>query len=155
MGDTTMARPELHSGDWYKVDVDGAVLGRVASEIARVLQGKHKPQYCPDADWGDYVVVVNTKGIRVTGNKATDKVYYRHTGYPGGLKERTFKEAQARDATFALREAIRRMLPKGPLGRDMMRKCKFYAGAEHPHQAQVLKDWQWGGAVKKNEQKEG
>ena len=143
MGDTTMARPGLHTADWFLLDVQDAVLGRVATQIAHVLQGKHKPQYCPDADWGDYIVVVNTKGLQVTGNKASDKTYYRHTGYPGGLKQRSFNEAQSRDATWALRQAVKRMLPKGPLGRDMMRKCKFYADAEHPHQAQQLKKWQW------------
>lgn len=148
MGDTKLARPGLHSSDWFLLDVEGEVLGRVATQIAHVLQGKHKPQYCPDADWGDYVVVVNTKHVRVTGNKEEGKVYYRHTGYPGGLRERTFKEAQKRDGTHALREAVRRMLPKGPLGRQMMRKCKFYENAEHPHGAQKLQAWTLSSAQK-------
>lgn len=122
--------------DWFVVDADNKVLGRLASEIARRLRGKHKPEFTPHVDTGDYIVVVNAGKMRVTGNKATDKVYYRHSGYPGGIYETTFDKMQARFPGRALEKAVKGMLPKGPLGYAMIKKMKIYAGADHPHEAQ-------------------
>lgn len=125
--------------DWFVVDADNKVLGRLASEIARRLRGKHKPEYTPHVDTGDYIVVVNAGKLRVTGNKETDKKYYRHTGYPGGLYETTFGKMQERFPGRALEKAVKGMLPKGPLGYAMIKKMKIYPGAEHPHAAQQPK----------------
>ena len=122
--------------EWFVIDATDKVLGRVASEVARLLRGKHKAIYTPHVDTGDYVVVVNASKLRVTGAKETDKKYYRHTGYPGGLRETSFRDLQARHPNRALEKAVKGMLPKGPLGRAMYRKLKVYAGAEHPHAAQ-------------------
>jgi len=122
--------------DWFVVDADNKVLGRLASEIARRLRGKHKPEFTPHVDTGDYIVVVNASKMRVTGNKDTDKVYYRHTGYPGGIYETTFAKMQERFPGRALEKAVKGMLPKGPLGYAMIKKMKIYAGADHPHEAQ-------------------
>ena len=122
--------------EWYVVDATDKVLGRLATEIARRLRGKHKPEFTPHVDTGDYIVVTNVEKIRVTGNKAEDKVYYRHTGFPGGIYETTFKEMQAKHPGRALEIAVKGMLPKGPLGYAMIKKLKIYAGAEHPHSAQ-------------------
>ncbi len=122
--------------DWFVVDADNKVLGRLASEIARRLRGKHKPEFTPHVDTGDYIVVVNAGKLRVTGNKDTDKIYYRHSGYPGGIYETTFSKMQARFPGRALEKAVKGMLPKGPLGYAMIKKMKIYAGAEHPHEAQ-------------------
>ncbi len=122
--------------DWFVVDADNKVLGRLASEIARRLRGKHKPEYTPHVDTGDYIVVVNAGKLRVTGNKEVDKKYYRHTGYPGGLYETTFGKMQERFPGRALEKAVKGMLPKGPLGYAMIKKMKIYPGAEHPHAAQ-------------------
>ena len=122
--------------DWFVVDADNKVLGRLASEIARRLRGKHKPEFTPHVDTGDYIVVVNASKMRVTGNKDTDKVYYRHSGYPGGIYETTFAKMQERFPGRALEKAVKGMLPKGPLGYAMIKKMKIYAGAEHPHEAQ-------------------
>ena len=122
--------------DWFVVDADNKVLGRLASEIARRLRGKHKPEFTPHVDTGDYIVVVNAGKMRVTGNKDTDKVYYRHSGYPGGIYETTFAKMQERFPGRALEKAVKGMLPKGPLGYAMIKKMKIYAGAEHPHEAQ-------------------
>ena len=122
--------------DWFVVDADNKVLGRLASEIARRLRGKHKPEFTPHVDTGDYIVVVNAGKMRVTGNKETDKVYYRHSGYPGGIYETTFGKMQERFPGRALEKAVKGMLPKGPLGYAMIKKMKIYAGAEHPHEAQ-------------------
>lgn len=121
---------------WYVVDAAGKVLGRLATQIAKYLRGKHKPEFTPHADAGDYIVVINAEQIKVTGKKRTDKVYYRHSGHPGGLKETTFDKLQAKDATRVIELAVKGMLPKNPLGRDMLRKLKVYTGAEHPHTAQ-------------------
>jgi large subunit ribosomal protein L13 len=122
--------------DWFVVDADNKVLGRLASEIAHRLRGKHKPEFTPHVDTGDYIVVVNAGKMRVTGNKDTDKVYYRHSGYPGGIYETTFAKMQERFPGRALEKAVKGMLPKGPLGYAMIKKMKIYAGAEHPHEAQ-------------------
>lgn len=122
--------------DWFIVDATDLVLGRLASEIARRLRGKHKTIYTPHVDTGDYIVVVNADKIRVTGNKAEDKLYHRHTGYPGGLYTTTFGKMQAKFPGRALEKAVKGMLPKGPLGYAMIRKLKVYAGEKHDHTAQ-------------------
>lgn len=122
--------------DWYVVDASGKTLGRLATEVARRLRGKHKPIYTPHEDTGDYILVINAKDIQVTGNKRKDKIYYRHTGYPGGLRERTFEEQLARDPKKIIKTAVKGMLPRNTLGRNMLSKLKVYADAEHPHQAQ-------------------
>ena len=124
---------------WYIVDATGKVLGRVASEIARRLRGKHKPEYTPHVDTGDYIVVVNADKLRVTGNKTKDKLYHRHSGYPGGLYTTSFEKLQQKHPERVLRFAVKGMLPKGPLGYAMIKKMKVYAGAEHPHSAQQPK----------------
>ncbi|MCE2969458.1 MAG: 50S ribosomal protein L13 [Burkholderiales bacterium] len=125
--------------DWLLVDANEQVLGRLAVEIARRLRGKHKPEYTPHVDTGDFIVVVNAAKIKVTGNKAQDKMYYRHTGYPGGVRETTFAKMQDRFPGRALEIAVKGMLPKGPLGYAMIKKLKVYADGEHPHGAQQPK----------------
>ena len=125
--------------DWYIVDATGKVLGRVATEVARRLRGKHKPEFTPHVDTGDYIVVVNAEKLRVTGDKLESKKYYRHTGFPGGIRETTFGKMQERFPTRALELAVKGMLPKGPLGYAMLRKLKVYAGTTHPHAAQQPK----------------
>ena len=127
---------------WYVVDAQDKVLGRLAVQIATRLRGKHKPEYTPHVDTGDFIVVVNVSKLRVTGRKDERKVYYRHTGYPGGLKETNFKKLQAKKPTRVLQLAVKGMLPKGPLGYAMLRKLKVYAGATHPHSAQQPKTWE-------------
>jgi large subunit ribosomal protein L13 len=122
---------------WYLVDASGKVLGRLASQIAKILRGKHKPTYTPHADAGDYVVVTHAGEIKVTGKKRKEKAYYRHSGFPGGIKMMTFEKLQAKDPTEAIKIAVKGMLPKNPLGRAMLKKLKIYAGAEHPHTAQL------------------
>jgi large subunit ribosomal protein L13 len=122
--------------DWYVVDGTDKVLGRVASEVARRLRGKHKPEFTPHVDTGDFIVVVNADKLRVTGAKFEDKKYYRHSGYPGGIYETNFRKMQERFPGRALEKAVKGMLPKGPLGYAMIKKLKIYAGAEHPHSAQ-------------------
>ncbi len=122
--------------DWYLVNAEGKTLGRLSTEIARRLRGKHKPEYTPHVDTGDYIVVINADKIRVTGNKANDKMYYRHTGYPGGLKEANFNQMIERKPTAVIEKAVKGMLPRGPLGRAMFSKLKTYAGDQHPHAAQ-------------------
>jgi len=122
--------------DWFVVDATDKILGRLASEIAHRLRGKHKAIYTPHVDTGDYIVVTNVEKLRVTGNKEQDKIYYRHTGYPGGIYETNFAKMQARFPGRALEKAVKGMLPKGPLGYAMLKKLKCYAGAEHPHIAQ-------------------
>lgn len=121
---------------WYVVDARGKTLGRLASEIARILMGKHKPYYSPHLDCGDYVVVVNAAQVRVTGRKLREKMYYRHSLYPGGLKEIPLYRMLEKHPTRVLELAVRRMLPQNRLGRRMFKKLKVYAGSEHPHQAQ-------------------
>lgn len=128
--------------DWYIVDATGKVLGRVATEVARRLRGKHKPEFTPHVDTGDYIVVVNADKLRVTGNKAKDKLYHRHTTYPGGIRTTNFEKMQAKHPERVLQLAVKGMLPKGPLGYAMIKKMKVYAGAEHPHSAQQPKPLQ-------------
>jgi large subunit ribosomal protein L13 len=133
---TISAKPETVERGWYVVDADGKTLGRMAAEIASRLRGKHKPEYTPHVDTGDYIVVVNAEKVHVTGKKATDKVYHRHTGYIGGLKSITFDKLIEKAPERTIEIAVKGMLPKGPLGRAMFKKLKVYAGAEHPHTAQ-------------------
>jgi large subunit ribosomal protein L13 len=121
---------------WYVVDADGAVLGRLASEVAKLLRGKHKPIFAPHVDTGDHVVVINARGVRLTGGKEQKKVYYRHSQYPGGLREVDYARLLAQRPVVAVEKAIRGMLPKNRLGRQMIRKLSVYEGPEHPHQAQ-------------------
>jgi large subunit ribosomal protein L13 len=122
--------------DWFLIDATDKVLGRLSAEIAKRLRGKHKAVYTPHVDTGDYIVVVNADKIRVTGNKSEDKMYYRHSGYPGGLFETNFRKMQDRFPTRALELAVKGMLPKGPLGYAMIKKLKVYSGSQHPHAAQ-------------------
>jgi large subunit ribosomal protein L13 len=136
---TFAAKPESVVHGWYLVDADGKVLGRLAAQIASRLRGKHKPEYTPHVDTGDYIVVVNASKIRVTGRKALDKKYYRHTGFPGGIRETNFAKLQARHPGRALEKAVKGMLPKGPLGYAMLKKLKVYGAAAHPHSAQQPK----------------
>jgi len=133
---TVSTKPADVTRDWFVVDAEGKTLGRMASEIARLLRGKHKPEYTPHVDTGDYIIVVNAEKVRVTGNKARDKMYYRHTGYPGGLRSMSFEKMVAHAPERTVEFAVKGMLPKGPLGRAMYSKLKVYAGTEHPHQAQ-------------------
>jgi large subunit ribosomal protein L13 len=125
--------------DWYLVDASGKVLGRLAAQLAHRLRGKHKPEFTPHVDVGDFIVVVNAAKLRVTGNKAEAKTYYRHSTYPGGVYSTTFAKMQARFPTRALEVAVKGMLPKGPLGYAMLKKLKVYADAQHPHSAQQPK----------------
>ena len=133
---TFSAKPSEVNRDWYLIDASGKTLGRLASEIARRLRGKHKPIYTPHVDTGDYIVVINAEKVRVTGNKASAKTYYRHTGYPGGIKSITFEKLIQRSPERVIEIAVKGMLPKNRLGRAMFRKLKVYAGSEHRHAAQ-------------------
>ncbi len=133
---TVSTKPADVKREWFVVDAEGKTLGRLATEIARRLRGKHKPEYTPHVDTGDYIVVVNVEKIRVTGNKGEDKIYYRHTGYPGGLRSMSFNQMIDHAPERTLQSAVKGMLPKGPLGRAMFAKLKVYAGAGHPHAAQ-------------------
>ncbi|MBA55787.1 MAG: 50S ribosomal protein L13 [Pseudomonadales bacterium] len=137
---TFSAKPESVERDWYVVDATDKTLGRLATEIARRLRGKHKPIYTPHVDTGDYIVVINAEKVRVTGNKRTDKMYYRHTEYPGGIKEISFDKLMDRKPEQAIEKAVKGMMPRNPLGRAMLGKLKVYAGAEHPHAAQQPKE---------------
>lgn len=133
---TFVAKPETVKRDWYVVDAEGKTLGRLATEIARRLRGKHKAEYTPHVDAGDYIIVINAEKVAVTGKKATDKIYYWHTGYVGGIKQATFTEMLQRRPESVIEIAVKGMLPKGPLGRAMYRKLKVYAGDKHEHVAQ-------------------
>jgi large subunit ribosomal protein L13 len=133
---TFVAKPETVKRDWYVVDAEGKTLGRIATEIAHRLRGKHKAEYTPHVDTGDYIIVINAEKVTVTGNKFKDKVYYAHTGFPGGLKSTTFDKLQAAKPEMIIEKAVKGMLPRGPLGRAMFRKLKVYAGTEHNHAAQ-------------------
>ncbi|PKH32921.1 50S ribosomal protein L13 [Pseudomonas prosekii] len=133
---TFTAKPETVVRDWFVVDAAGQTLGRLATEIASRLRGKHKAEYTPHVDTGDYIVVINAEQIRVTGAKTTDKIYYSHSGFPGGIKSISFEKLIAKKPESPIEIAVKGMLPKGPLGRDMYRKLKVYAGAAHPHAAQ-------------------
>jgi len=136
---TFTAKPHEVKRDWFVVDATDKVLGRVATEVARRLRGKHKPEFTPHVDTGDYIVVVNAEKLRVTGNKAEDKKYFRHYGYPGGIYETNFTKLQQRFPERVLQKAVKGMLPKGPLGYAMFKKLKVYAGNQHPHTAQQPK----------------
>ena len=133
---TYSAKPLEVERKWYLIDAEGKTLGRLAVLAANLLRGKHKPQYTPNVDTGDFVIIINSSKIKVTGNKETDKIYYHHTGYPGGLKSASFKELMEKDATLALEKAIKGMLPHNTLGHEQFNKLKIYAGSEHPHAAQ-------------------
>jgi len=136
MGTTVSAKPAEVKRDWYVIDAEGKTLGRLASEAALRLRGKHKPIYTPHVDTGDYIVVINAEKIKVTGNKATNKTYYRHTGYVGNLKSITFDKLIQKAPERVIELAVKGMLPKNPLGRAMYKKLKVYAGPEHNHHAQ-------------------
>jgi large subunit ribosomal protein L13 len=133
---TFVAKPETVKRDWYVVDAEGKTLGRIATEIASRLRGKHKPEFTPHVDTGDYIVVINAEKVAVTGKKASDKMYYSHSGFPGGIKSISFEKLLDRKPEMVIEAAVKGMLPKGPLGRAMFRKLKVYAGGEHNHAAQ-------------------
>ncbi|RME11745.1 MAG: 50S ribosomal protein L13 [Ardenticatenia bacterium] len=136
---TISIKPEEVQREWWVVDAEGKTLGRLATQIATILRGKHKPYYTPHVDCGDYVIVINAEKVAVTGNKLDQKIYYRHSGYPGGLKQRTLREQLQRHPELVIEKAVKGMLPKNRLGRKMFKKLKVYAGPEHPHQAQQPK----------------
>ena len=133
---TYSAKSHEVQGDWFVVDATDKVLGRLSSELAKRLRGKHKPEYTPHADTGDYIVVINADKIAVTGNKAKDKIYYHHTGYVGNLKSASFEKMKETHPERIIELAVKGMLPKNPLGRAMFKKLKVYTGSEHPHSAQ-------------------
>jgi large subunit ribosomal protein L13 len=142
---TLSARPQDVEHDWYVVDAENQTLGRLAAALARRLRGKHKASYTPHVDTGDYIVVVNADKVRVTGKKQTDKIYYRYSGYPGGIKAARFEEMIAKHPERVIEKAVKGMLPRNPLGRAVFRKLKVYAGSEHPHAAQQPKPLQLSG----------
>ena len=133
---TYMANAQTVERKWYVVDADGMVLGRLASQVAHILRGKHKPTWTPHVDTGDFVIIINTDKVILTGKKLDQKVYYRHTGYVGGLKETKYRDLMAKKSDFAVKQAVKGMLPKGPLGRAMLKKLYVYTGNEHLQQAQ-------------------
>jgi len=133
---TYQAKKEELGYKWYLVNAEGKVLGRMATELAKILKGKNKPTYTPHLDTGDFVIVVNAGKVTLTGKKMKDKIYYHHTGYPGGIKEMTAEKLLAKKPTEMIRMAVKGMLPKNSLGRQMLRKLKIYAGPNHPHEAQ-------------------
>ena len=133
---TYSAKPADIHHDWFVIDASGKTLGRMAAEIAHRLRGKHKPEYTPHMDTGDYIVVINAEKVAVTGNKGEGKIYHSHTGYPGGLKSISFNKLINKAPERAIQSAVKGMLPRNPLGREMFRKLKVYAGSEHPHAAQ-------------------
>lgn len=134
---TYMAKGETVQRDWYVVDAKDQVLGRMASQVAAMLRGKHKPIYTPHVDCGDHIIIINAKDIVLTGKKLDQKMYYSHSGYVGGLKSTSYRDLIERKPEFVVYEAVRRMLPKGPLGRKMLKKLRVYAGSEHSHEAQA------------------
>ena len=136
---TFSAKPHEVQREWFVIDAEDKILGRVASEVARRLRGKHKPEFTPHVDTGDFIIVVNAGKLRVTGNKGLQKKYFRHSGYPGGIYETNFDKMQARFPGRALEKAVKGMLPKGPLGYAMIKKLKVYADGEHPHASQQPK----------------
>lgn len=137
---TQIAKQEDIKRDWFVVDLEEQVLGRAATEIARILRGKHKPIYTPSVDTGDFVVVVNADKVKLTGNKLADKKYYRHSGYPGGIREVNAEQLLEKKPEMLIQAAVKGMLPKNKLGRKMFSKLKVYAGSEHPHAAQQPKE---------------
>ncbi len=136
---TVSAKPAEVEQEWYVIDAENQIVGRLASQVAAILRGKHKPYFTPHVDCGDYVIIVNADKVRFSGKKETDKLYYRYSGYPGGLKTRTAKEMRQRRPDYIMRHAVKGMLPKGPLGRSMLKKLKVYATPTHPHEAQQPK----------------
>ncbi len=136
MHKTYMAKPGEVQQEWYVVDATDKILGRLSTEIARVLRGKHKPEYTPHVDVGDFIIVINAEKVKVTGRKLDQKLYYRHTGYPGGLKSITLRRQLEKFPERVIEAAVKGMLPRGPLGRQMFKKLKVYAGPNHPHEAQ-------------------
>lgn len=134
---TAFITPATAERRWYLIDAEGKPLGRVAAKVASMLRGKNKPTYTPSQETGDFVVIINAEKVAVSGRKRQDKMYYRHSGYPGGLKDFTFSELLGRDPVAPLELAIKGMLPKGPLGRKLYKNAKIYAGSEHPHAAQA------------------
>jgi len=144
---TYSPKPSEVQRAWHLVDAEGLVLGRMSSEVARLLRGKHKPMYARHLDTGDHVIVVNAAKVVLTSGKEAKKVAYRHSGYPGGLKQRSYTEIMANNPEDAVRKAVRGMLPKGPLGRSMLKKLKIYAGPTHPHAAQLPEPLALAGAV--------
>jgi large subunit ribosomal protein L13 len=142
---TYNAKPGEIERRWYVVDADGQILGRLATQIAETLRGKGKPQYTPHVDTGDFVVVVNAEKIAVTGNKLEEKMYHRHSGYPGGLKSRPLRDELQRRPTEVIRKAVKGMLPRNRLGRAQIRKLKIYAGPDHPHEAQAPQELKLNG----------
>jgi large subunit ribosomal protein L13 len=137
---TFVAKPAEVKRDWYIVDAEGQTLGRLATEIARRLRGKHKAEFTPHVDTGDYIVVINAEKVHVSGRKTKDKLYYRHTGYPGGLKSMSFEKLIAHKGESPIELAVKGMIPRTPLGRAMLKKLKVYVGTEHPHAAQQPKE---------------
>ncbi len=135
----TVDMGKIDNKDWYIIDAEQAVLGRLASKIATILKGKHKPSYLPYVDNGDYIVVINAKNLNVTGNKLENKIYYKHTGYIGNMKKTTLGEVVKKDPSIAIKNAVKGMLPKNPLGRSMIKKLKVYNNDEHDHHAQKPK----------------
>lgn len=131
-----MAKPGEVRQEWYVVDATDKILGRLSTEIARMLRGKHKPEYTPHVDVGDFIIVINAEKVKVTGRKLDQKLYYRHTGYPGGLKSITLRRQLEKFPERVIEAAVKGMLPRGPLGRQMFKKLKVYAGPDHPHEAQ-------------------
>ena len=133
---TYSAKPLEIERKWYLIDAEGKTLGRLATQVANILRGKNKPQYTPHIDTGDFVIIINAEKIKVTGKKETDKKYYRHSGFPGGLKVTSFKELMEKKPTAAIEKAVKGMLPHNTLGKEQFNKLKVYAGSEHPHEAQ-------------------
>ena len=140
---TYVTKPAEVERKWFVVDAEGQNLGRLATDIAQVLRGKHKPTFSPSVDCGDFVVVINAEKIAVTGNRLDQKMYYRHSGYPGGIRSLTLREVLDKHPERALHTAVKGMLPKNRLGRKMIKKLKVYAGPEHPHEAQQPEAWQF------------
>lgn len=138
-----IAKPQEVERKWYVLDAEGKTLGRLASEAASILRGKKKPIYTPHVDTGDYVIIINAEKVEVTGKKRKEKIYKRHTGYPGGLREITFEKLQAKNPEEIVRHAVKGMMPKGSLGRQMYKKLKVYAGNEHNHAAQKPEVWEF------------
>jgi len=138
---TFTPRPDDITRRWLLIDAEGAILGRMSTEIATLLRGKHKPIYAPHVDTGDHVIVINASKLAIDPKKATDKLYHRHTGYPGGIRTESLEHLLARDPERVVRLAVRRMLPKGPLGRQMLKKLKIYGDGTHPHHAQLPADY--------------
>ena len=138
-----IAKPQEVERKWYVLDAEGKTLGRLASEAASILRGKKKPIYTPHVDTGDYVIIINAEKVEVTGKKRKEKIYKRHTGYPGGLRELTFEKLQAKNPEEIIRHAVKGMMPKGSLGRQMYKKLKVYAGNEHNHAAQKPEVWEF------------